>query len=74
MYSFTHSTSIYQLFHCLLGMTFTIPNIVIVCDFMDNFYFYSFLNGLLVTYLQLHFIRYHTSKTFQNMILILGDC
>ena len=46
---------------------------VIAHDFIDNFLFYSFLNELLVTYLQLHSIRYHTSKTFQNTTLILGD-
>jgi len=48
---------------------------VIAHDFMDSFHCYSFLkNGLLVTYLQLHFIRYHTSKTFETTILISGDC
>ena len=41
--------------------------------FHGQFLLLFFLNGPLATYLQLHFIRYHTSKTFQNTILILGD-
>jgi len=41
--------------------------------FHGQFLLLFFLNGLLITYLQLHFIRYHTSKTFQNTIFILGD-
>jgi len=50
-----------------------LATLVIAHDFMDNFHFYSFLNGLLVTYLLLHSIRYHTSKTFESTTLIVGD-